>query len=221
MRPLDPTWYEARRPAPPPRPCLVGRHEALIGIVGGGLAGLATALSLAERGHRPVLLEAGQVGAGASGRNGGLATAGFARAARSLAVELGEAAAAGLMAASRAGLDLLRARIARYRIACDLEEGVLIASWRDDPQGLAHEQRFLNERFGMRLAFWPREQLRDLYPSPRYHDGLFDPDGCHLDPLASVPGLRRGGGRAGGGRAGKQPRCGLHARRCRLAGRHG
>jgi gamma-glutamylputrescine oxidase len=58
-----------------------------------------------------------------------------------------------------------------------------VASWFDDPDLLAEEARLHNELYGMRLEFWPREQLREAYRSPRYHDGLFDPDGFHLDPL--------------------------------------
>ncbi len=43
-----------------------------VAVVGGGLAGLATARALAKRGVDVALLEAGRIGAGASGRSGGL-----------------------------------------------------------------------------------------------------------------------------------------------------
>src|ERR1700737_1073206 len=46
-------------------------------VIGGGLAGCATALDLAERGHRVALIEAARIGWGASGRNGGFASDGF------------------------------------------------------------------------------------------------------------------------------------------------
>jgi gamma-glutamylputrescine oxidase len=49
-----------------------------VAIVGGGLAGLSAALELAERGCSVVLLEAREVGWGASGRNGGQAIHGLA-----------------------------------------------------------------------------------------------------------------------------------------------
>ena len=51
-----PTWYRQRSPTPPPRPPLAGQVEAEVCVVGGGLAGLATVLGLAERGCRAVLL---------------------------------------------------------------------------------------------------------------------------------------------------------------------
>jgi gamma-glutamylputrescine oxidase len=45
--------------------------QADICIVGGGYTGLSTALHLAEKGYQVTLLEAENVGWGASGRNGG------------------------------------------------------------------------------------------------------------------------------------------------------
>lgn len=54
-------------------PPLVGAHEADVVIVGGGFAGLSTALGLIEKkpGLRVTVIEARHVGYGASGRNGG------------------------------------------------------------------------------------------------------------------------------------------------------
>jgi Glycine/D-amino acid oxidases (deaminating) len=57
---------------------LTGRRSANVCIIGGGLAGLSTALGLAERGVTDVVvLEAEQVGFGASGRNGGFVFGGY------------------------------------------------------------------------------------------------------------------------------------------------
>lgn len=195
--PAGQTYYEARRGVPPrPRPALEGPAEAGTVVVGGGLAGLGAALSLAERGDRgdgPVLLvEARRVGDGASGRNGGMASAGFARDAAWLEARVGAAGARALLRLSReAGLDLLRRRIERHAIPCGPVPGVVVASWFDDPAGLRAEAARHNAAHGTRLEFWPRERLRELYRSPRYHDGLLDPDGLHLDPLALCDGLAR------------------------------
>ena len=74
------SFYRARSPAPPARAPLAGRHEVHTCIVGGGFAGLNTALGLAERGSQDVmLLEARDIGHGASGRNGGFVFGGFSR----------------------------------------------------------------------------------------------------------------------------------------------
>ena len=52
-------------------PMLEGDVRADVVVVGGGYTGLHAALSAAERGFSVVLLEAGRIGWGASGRNGG------------------------------------------------------------------------------------------------------------------------------------------------------
>src|SRR5487761_2416642 len=70
--------YAAQAPLSYGYPSLGGHIEAEVAIVGGGYAGLATALGLAERGVKGVvLLEAERVGFGASGRNGGFVFGGY------------------------------------------------------------------------------------------------------------------------------------------------
>lgn len=61
-----------------PRPDLDGDVTADVCVIGGGVAGLATTWHLLDRGFRPVLVEACEVAAGASGRNGGFFIAGAA-----------------------------------------------------------------------------------------------------------------------------------------------
>lgn len=165
--------------------------EAACCIVGGGLAGLATALSLAERGETPVLVEAARIGAGASGRNGGMASAGFVRDVRELARRLGAERSQTLFRLSREGLELLRRRVGQRAIPCGLTPGVVAASWFNAPARLAGEVRLHNELYGRRLELWSRERIRELYRTERYHGGLFDPDGFHLDPLQLCRGYAR------------------------------
>jgi len=69
-----PYWWEAYTPeagdiADPP-------HSARVAIVGGGYAGLSTALELAKHGIDAVVLEANELGSGASTRNGGAVSGG-------------------------------------------------------------------------------------------------------------------------------------------------
>jgi len=65
-------------PPAPRRRSLVGDVTTDVAIVGGGVGGLATAWHLADRGIGAVVVEAGSVAAGASGRNGGFLIAGAA-----------------------------------------------------------------------------------------------------------------------------------------------
>ena len=52
-------------------PALEGSKSADVCVIGAGFTGVATALTLAERGYSVALVEANRVGWGASGRNGG------------------------------------------------------------------------------------------------------------------------------------------------------
>ncbi|HVG74200.1 MAG TPA: FAD-dependent oxidoreductase [Thermoleophilaceae bacterium] len=70
-----PFWLDAQYE---PRPPLEGDIEAEACVIGGGVCGLSCARRLAQRGIDTVLLEAGTVAGGASGRNGGFLIAGTA-----------------------------------------------------------------------------------------------------------------------------------------------
>jgi gamma-glutamylputrescine oxidase len=73
---------------------LQGATHARVVIIGGGYAGLNTAVGLAERGVRDVvLLERERIGFGASGRNGGFVFAGFSLGEQALLDQQGEARA--------------------------------------------------------------------------------------------------------------------------------
>ena len=69
--PLAPSLWAATAPRSPETPPLDGSTTADVCIIGGGYAGLSTALHLAEQGVKAVVLEAKEPGWGASGRNGG------------------------------------------------------------------------------------------------------------------------------------------------------
>jgi glycine/D-amino acid oxidase-like deaminating enzyme len=67
-----PSWWAADAPPAPPRPPLQGDAAAEVAVIGAGYTGLAVAAALAARGIEAVALDAGDIGWGASGRNGGI-----------------------------------------------------------------------------------------------------------------------------------------------------
>ena len=69
--PLEPSLWAATACEAPATGSLKGAIETDVIVIGGGFAGLSTALHLAQKGVKVVLLEARQIGFGASGRNGG------------------------------------------------------------------------------------------------------------------------------------------------------
>lgn len=71
------SYYTRTRAEDVRRLTLDGAVEAETCVIGGGLAGLATALGLARKGRSVVLIESRRVGWGASGRNGGFVSPGY------------------------------------------------------------------------------------------------------------------------------------------------
>jgi glycine/D-amino acid oxidase-like deaminating enzyme len=76
--PSSQTWYTATMVAPPERPALTHDLDVDVCVVGAGLAGLTVAREVARRGWSVAVLEADKVAGGASGRNGGFVSPGFA-----------------------------------------------------------------------------------------------------------------------------------------------
>ena len=62
-----PTWYEATTIRGEARKSLRGTVKADVCVIGGGLAGLTTALELSRRKKKVILLEAKQTGLGCIG----------------------------------------------------------------------------------------------------------------------------------------------------------
>ena len=65
------SYYEATKNPRAPCKMLEGSETADVCIIGAGYTGLSSALHLAERGYKVIVLEAETVAFGASGRNGG------------------------------------------------------------------------------------------------------------------------------------------------------
>jgi len=185
------SYYAASaNPAPEHAP-LRGDVAADVCVIGGGLAGCSTALELAERGYRVVLLEGHRIGWGASGRSGGQAITGFASGQTKLVNQVGAENARRMWDISVEGLQLLRERVARHNIDCDLHWGQMHVAikprQRDD---LLHEQREAEETYGYRqLKFLERGTVESLLATQRYCAGLYDSGSGHLHPLNYTLGI--------------------------------
>lgn len=178
---------------------LGSRVETAVCVVGGGFAGLNTALGLAERGVRDVVLvEADTPAFGASGRNGGFVFGGFSRSEASLLQDLGPAHANALYTGTTQAVELIRRRIARHGIACDdTQAGIIWANWFDDREVLRQRQALLLDAFGQDWQWMDRDEVRRQLRTTRYHDALYEPQAFHFHPLKYANGLVRVAGEQG------------------------
>ena len=194
-----PTLYEASARTSLTWPALDGDLRTDVCIIGGGYTGLSCALHLAERGYGTVLLEARCIGNGASGRNGGQLGSGHRRDQMTLERELGEEQARLLWTMAEEAKALVRDRIARHGIECDLKPGIAIAAHRPrHARALAREADHLHSRYGYdELEVLDRAALRAEVASEDYCGGLLDKGAGHLHPLDYARGLARAAAGAG------------------------
>jgi gamma-glutamylputrescine oxidase len=172
-------------------PPLQASIDAAVCVIGGGFAGLNTALGLAERGVRDVvLIDAETPAFGASGRNGGFVFGGFSRGESALLRDLGPDRARDLYAGTGDAVELIRRRISEHGIACDdTQAGILWTNWFRDPDVLRQRQALLADAFGQAWQWVGREDLRQQVRTMRYHDALFEPRAFHFHPLKYANGL--------------------------------
>ncbi|KAB7764823.1 NAD(P)/FAD-dependent oxidoreductase [Xanthomonas maliensis] len=185
-------WYVRSAPALPRQAPLRGHQRADVCVLGAGYTGLTAALALAEAGYSVTVLEARQVGWGASGRNGGQAIVGYGCDQEVLEQLVGAADARLLFDFSRDGMELLRDRIARHQIACDWRDGHAHVPLKPrQAQALQRGIVRMAERYDYPLQWWDRTRLRQVLDSPLYLGAMFDPASGHLHPLAYARGLAR------------------------------
>jgi len=165
-------------------PQLEGGVSADICVVGAGFTGVATALTLAERGYSVALVEANRVGWGASGRNGGQLINGISGLSR-VQKKYGDGIADMLWDLRWRGNDIVHERVAKYNIACDLKNGfaqtaLKPAHMKDLEEYAAEMQR---RNFPYEWELWDREKTRSMLGTEAFMGGMVCYRDGHLHPL--------------------------------------
>lgn len=176
-------------------PAFVADATTDVCVIGGGYAGLGTALHLSRRGIPVTVLEQSRLGWGASGRNGGQVHVGLRQDQFWLERHVGDVAAhrfweLGLQA--REHLDWVSST---YGVDCRYRPGLVHA---------IHKPRYVNEardyadhlqrHYGYQsLRFMDRDELRCVLDSPGYFGGTYDTYGGHLHALDWALGIARAG----------------------------
>ena len=190
MKPIDQkqehtgSYYAATVNEVTAYPELHGAHSADVCVVGGGFTGVSTALTLAERGYSVAIIEANRVGWGASGRNGGQLINGFSGLSK-LAKKHGDSIADMLWEIRWRGNELIRERVEKYSIDCDLKDGYVEVATKAGQLEAIDEAIAEREKhnFPYRYEAWDRAKARDMLGTDAFHGAFACYRDGHLHPL--------------------------------------
>jgi glycine/D-amino acid oxidase-like deaminating enzyme len=186
------TFWAARYPARREVPVLSQDIRTDVVIVGGGILGTSTALHLAESGQGVALIEAGEIGHGASGRNTGFVVPSLKSSLGPEDVDrvLGSVHSDRLLQLVSGSGDAVFELVRRYGIDCDaVQSGWLQAGHSADAEDMLNARLPRLDAMGVKVEFCDRDQMRAMTGLPWVHGGHFLPTGGQINPLAYVRGL--------------------------------
>ncbi|MGH6952949.1 MAG: NAD(P)/FAD-dependent oxidoreductase [Alphaproteobacteria bacterium] len=185
-------WAETAQPAPETHP-LEGEARADVAVVGAGYTGLSTALHLARRGVRVVVLEAEEIGYGASGRNASMCSPTFLHQEPDDVVRLlGPKFGPRMVRLQADAAELVFGLIRTYGMDCEAaQNGIIYAA--HTPGKLASLERRNEQyaRWGKPCRMLSKDEVADRTGSDKYHGGWLHPEGGHINPLGYARGLAR------------------------------
>ncbi len=189
---LPPSLWAATACSAPETPALDGDQRVDVAIVGGGFTGLSSALHLAQGGTDVAVLEAGEPGWGASGRNGGQVIPGLKEDPREIIARFGPEQGEKMIKAAGCAADLVFDLIRRYDMDCDGQQmGWIQAS---HTQGNLETLRRRHKDWADRdanVAWLERDELTRRMGDDRYHGGWIDKRGGGVQPLGYARELAR------------------------------
>lgn len=186
-----PYWWEAYQPTAQDLLDVPSRtHTA---IVGGGYAGLSTALEAARNGVDCVVLEASELGFGASTRNGGGVSGGvnIGKSFTGKTLDPGSQRASALLSDGAEAFSLIERLIAEEGIQCHWKKtGRFVGAWTPAHYaGQARKVALLNDAAQSDAHMVPRERQREEMASDYYYGGMVVERSACLHPALYYKGL--------------------------------
>ena len=174
-------------------------QTADVAVIGGGYTGLSAARTLVKGGARVAVLEAENVGWGASCRNGGMVLSGLKLGTSTLIARYGREASKRMYAASLESIDCVEAMVSEENIDCDFSRcGHLEVACK--PRHFEEFRRgaeTIEREFGHRLRIVEKENLLQEIGSAIYHGGMVDEVSAGVNPAKYVAGLACAAAKAG------------------------
>jgi glycine/D-amino acid oxidase-like deaminating enzyme len=203
---LPPSLYADTAVPPLPTPPLDTDKQVSVAIIGGGFAGLSTALHLDEQGTDAIVLEAREPGWGASGNNGGQLNPGLKldpdTIEATFGADLGRRMIAFAYNTPVFTLDLIR----RLGIACEARQnGTLRAAYHVANAAAVEATAEQCIRRGMPVSVLDRNAMREATGTDRYLLAMRDARGGDVHPLSYARGLARAALAAGAAIYGQTP----------------
>jgi len=178
------SYYAASANSAPTRPALQESIDTEICIVGAGYSGLSAALHLAESGHQVTVVEGARVGWGASGRNGGQIVNGLNASLDTITRRYGPELGAFVGGLVQEGGRIIRERVEKYDIQCNLKQGNLYAVFHPKQMRELEAKQATWRQHGMDdHELLDREGMRRHVGSEAYFGGMIDHSGGHMHPL--------------------------------------
>ncbi len=178
---LDSYWLDT---APPFVTACEGPVDGLadVVVIGAGFTGLSAAQALGKRGASVTVVDAGRVGGGASGRNGGQVNTGVAQDFVALAAQLGIERASACYRAFADAVDTVERLIREEQIDCNyIATGKLkLAS---KPHHLAHLEKtadLIRRTVDTDIELIDGERIRSEVQSDSFHGGLLQRHGGQM-----------------------------------------
>jgi gamma-glutamylputrescine oxidase len=177
-----PYWWEAVRPERSDTP--LPTDEVDVAIIGSGYTGLCCAIELHEYGVRTVVLDAAELGAGASTRSGAMVTGGQKFVVSGSIEGVPKAQQGLILEDARESLSLVEERVARYKLDADYVRygRVILAAVPSHYKRLERWAELLGTTGKSTVSLIPRSDLQQEVGGNRYHGGLLIEDYGGLHP---------------------------------------
>src|SRR5262245_22859248 len=186
-----PYWWEAYRPAADTLADVP--REVRVAIVGAGYAGLSCAIELADAGFEACVLEAAELGSGASTRNGGAVSGGvnIGKSFTGKVISLEPEALESVLTSGHDAFSFIETLIAREGINCHWEKtGRYVGAWTPkDYRYQAERVGALNGSAGSGAYMVPKERQREEMASDYYFGGMVVERSAKLHPALYYKGL--------------------------------